>query len=91
MPDRREEQQRYLRKAEVRLAREWDDPAVREPLVLLLGGGREHAAAGEAALQGLRRRQVEEYLAHLDRAGFIRTHLHSSLASYLEEPETASA
>ena len=91
MPDRREEQQRYLRKAEIRLAREWDDPAVREPLVLLLGGGREHAAAGEAALTALRRRQVEEYLAHLDRAGFIRTHLHSSLASYLEEPETASA
>ncbi len=91
MPDRREEQQRYLRKAEVRLAREWNDAAVREPLVLLLGGSREHAAAGEAALHALRRRQVEEYLANLDRAGFIRSHLHSGLAAYLEEPEPATA
>ena len=91
MPDRREEQQRYLAKAEVRLAREWKDPAVREPLVLLLGGSRENAAGGEAALTALRRRQVEEYLGHLDQAGFIRSHLHSGLAAYLEEPETAPA
>jgi hypothetical protein len=91
MPDRRQEQQRYLAKAEVRLAREWDDPAVREPLVLLLGGGRENAAEGEAALHALRRSQVEGYLAHLDEAGFIRSHLHSGLAAYLEEPEAAPA
>ena len=91
MPDRREEHQRYLAKAEVRLAREWDDPAVREPLLLLLAGGRENAAAGEAALTALRRRQVQEYLGHLDRAGFIRSRLHSGLAAYLEEPETAPA
>ncbi len=91
MPDRREEQQRYLAKAEVRLAREWNDPAVREPLILLLGGNRENAAAGEAALTALRRRQVEEYLGHLDQAGFIRSRLHSGLAAYLEEPETAPA
>ena len=91
MPDRREEQQRYLRKAEVRLGREWDDPAVREPLLLLLGGSRDNAAAGEAALRALRRRQVEDYLGHLDRAGFVRSHLHSALAVYLEEPEPASA
>jgi len=91
MPDRREEQQRYLGKAEVRLAREWNDAAVREPLVLLLGGGREHAATGEAALHALRRRQVEEYLANLDRAGFVRARLHSGLAAYLEEPEPATA
>ena len=91
MPDRREEQQRYLAKAEVRLAREWNDPAVREPLILLLGGSRENAAAGEAALTALRRRQVEEYLGHLDKACFVRSHLHSGLAAYLEEPETAPA
>ena len=91
MPERREEQQRYLAKAEVRLAREWDDPAVREPLLLLLGGSREDTVAAEAALRALRRRQVEEYLANLDRACFIRSHLHSGLAAYLEEPETASA
>ncbi|MXY35456.1 MAG: hypothetical protein F4052_06400 [Dehalococcoidia bacterium] len=91
MPDRREEQQRYLAKAEVRLAREWNDPAVREPLILLLGGSRENAAVGEAALTVLRRRQVEEYLGHLDQAGFIRSRLHSGLAVYLDEPETAPA
>lgn len=91
MPDRREEQQRYLAKAEVRLAREWDDPAVREPLLLLLGGSRDDPAAAAAALHALRRRQVEEYLAHLDRVGFIRSRLHSGLAAYLEEPEAASA
>ena len=91
LPDRREEQQRYLRKAEVRLGREWDDPAVREPLVLLLGGGRDNVAAGEAAVHALRRRQVEDYLAHLQSAGFERSHLHSSLAAYLEAPEPAPA
>ncbi|MXW26853.1 MAG: hypothetical protein F4Z77_11260 [Dehalococcoidia bacterium] len=91
MPDRRLEQQRYLAKAEVRLAREWDDPAVREPLLLLLGGSRENAAEGEAALHALRRRQVEEYLGHLDSVGFIRSRLHSGLAAYLEDPEEASA
>ena len=91
MPDRREEQQRYFAKAEVRLAREWDDPAVREPLLLLLGGSRDDTAAAAAALHALRRRQVEEYLAHLDRAGFIRSRLHSGLAAYLEDPEAASA
>tara|TARA_B100001123_G_scaffold422145_1_gene530678 strand:+ start:22188 stop:23384 length:1197 start_codon:yes stop_codon:yes gene_type:complete len=85
MPDRREEQQRYMHKAEVRLAREWDDPAVREPLVLLLGGGRNQDGGGEKALHALRRRQVEEYLAHLDRVGFIRNRLHSGLAAYLED------
>ena len=91
MPDRRQEQQRYLAKAEVRLAREWGDSAVREPLVLLLGGSRENAAEGEAALHALRRAQVEGYLAHLDKAGFVRSHLHSGLAAYLEEPEAAPA
>ncbi len=91
MPDRREEQQRYFAKAETRLAREWDDPAVREPLVLLLGGGRERVAAGEAALHALRCRQVEGYLAHLDRAGFVRNRLHSGLARYLDEPAEASS
>ena len=87
MPDRREEQQRYLAKAEIRLAREWKDPAVREPLLLLLGDGRENVAAGEAALRALRRRQVEGYLAHLDEAGFVRSRLHSGLAAWLEAPE----
>ena len=63
---------------------------MREPLVLLLGGSRDNAAAGEAALRALRRRQVEDYLGHLDRAGFVRSHLHSALAGYLEEPEPAA-
>ena len=86
-PDRREEQHRYLRKAEIRMAREWRDAAVREPLALLLGGGRDGMAQGEAALLGLRRRQVEAYLANLDAAGFERApRLHSELRRYVEPP-----
>ena len=91
LPDRRAEQNRYLRKAEVRLAREWRDAAVSEPLALLLGGGEQGLAAGGAALTQLRRRQIEEYLAHLESAGFTRERLHSGLAAYLEGGPAASA
>ncbi len=89
-PDRRDEQHQYLRKAEVRLAREWEDAAVREPLELLLGGGRDGLAAGGAALRVLRHRQVEEYLGALERAGFVRgERLHSGLRTWLEAPVSA--
>ncbi len=93
MPDRREEHQRYFAKAEVRLARDWNDTTVREPLVVLLGGGREpeQVAKGEAALHAIRRRQVEEYAANLHRAGFERTRLHSGLAAYLEDEDEAAS
>ena len=92
MPDRREEQQRYFAKAEVRLAREWDDPRrSANRCCSCLAARRDDTAAAEAALHALRRRQVEEYLAHLDRAGFIRSRLHSGLAAYLEDPEAATA
>ncbi len=84
-PDRRVEQHLYLRKAEIRMAREWRDPAVREPLALLLGGGRDGMAQGEAALLAMRRRQVEAYLANLAAAGFERApRLHSALRAYVE-------
>lgn len=84
-PDRRVEQHLYLRKAEIRMAREWRDPAVREPLALLLGGGRDGMAQGEAALFAMRRRQVEAYLANLEAAGFERApRLHSELRTYVE-------
>ena len=87
-PDRRVEQHLYLRKAEIRMGREWRDPAVREPLALLLGGGRDGMARGEAALFALRRRQVEAYLANLDAAGFERApRLHAELRAYVEPPD----
>ena len=91
LPDRRAEQNRYLRKAEVRLAREWRDAAVSEPLALLLGGGREDLVAGATALAQLRRQQIEEYVANLALAGFTRDRLHSGLAAYLEATEPANA
>ena len=88
LPDRRTEQNRYLRKAEVRTAREWRDSAVNEPLAILLGGGRERIGDGFVALRQLRKQQIEAYVAALGRAGFERERLHSGLREYLESSES---
>ena len=61
-----------------------------EPLALLLGSGRDGLAEGGEALRALRRRQVEEYLAALERTGFARgERLHSGLRAWLETPAQA--
>ncbi|MEX2080997.1 MAG: hypothetical protein WEC33_05225, partial [Dehalococcoidia bacterium] len=82
MWDRREEQNLYFDKAESRLAKEWNDPVVSEPLAILLGGGAEKLEAGKAKLADLRARQVQEYLANLSAATVARTP-HPALAAFL--------
>ena len=72
LPDRREEQNLYLGKAEGRMARDWADPVVSEPLAVLLGGGRANIAQGMEKLAELRKLQVQNYLDDLSKATFTR-------------------
>lgn len=86
LPDRRDEQNLYLGKAEHRMAtRDWADPSVSEPLAILLGGGKENIEAGRAKLRELRKEQVATYLDHLKQATFDRApRLHSRFKEILE-------
>lgn len=86
LPDRRNEQNLYFGKAEHRMAtRDWADPAVSEPLAILLGGGKENIEAGKEKLRALRKEQVQTYLAHLKQATFDRAPgLHSRFKEILE-------
>lgn len=72
MPDRRDEQNLYFGKAEGRMARDWSDPVVNEPLAILLGGGSANMEAGKAKLAELRKLQVEQYIKDLEAATFFR-------------------
>ncbi len=82
--DRREEQNLYLNKAESRMVKDWGDAAVSEPLAVLLGGGTDRIEAGEARLRGLRKLQVEEYVANLEKATFYRKNLNGRMRELLE-------
>jgi hypothetical protein len=84
MQERRQEQNFYFAKAEHQVAREWSDPIVAEPLMVLLGGGKERAAEGAAKLQALRKAQVEGYVEHLRQATFFRTALNQRMKAILE-------
>lgn len=91
MADRREEQNLYFGKAEHRIAKEWNDPVVWEPLAILLGGGKDNIEAGKAKLQELRKLQVEDYLASLARATFVRGSLNARFKELVEPPEAAES
>jgi hypothetical protein len=84
LPERRDEQNLYFSKAEARMAKEWNDPAVWEPLAILLGGGKQNIEAGQAKLRELRKLQVQEYVANLEKATFFRSNLNGRLKEYLE-------
>jgi hypothetical protein len=73
--DYRQEQNLYFWKGEHRVAREWEDPAVSEPLAILLGGGRENIDQGMVKLKEFRRLQVQEYVDNLAKATFTRDRL----------------
>jgi hypothetical protein len=60
------------------------DAVVREPLQVLLGGGKAGMADGAKRLEELRRAQIEEYVANLKRATFDRERLHPRLREMLE-------
>ncbi|MCL6643388.1 MAG: hypothetical protein K6U88_00155 [Dehalococcoidia bacterium] len=79
LPDRRDEQNLYFNKAESRMGKEWLDPAVSEPLAILLGGGVDSIARGREKLRELRRAQVDNYLEHLRQATFVRKHINGRL------------
>jgi hypothetical protein len=84
MPDRRDEQNLYLSKAESRMVKDWADPTVWEPLAVLLGGGKDNVEAGQAKLKELRKLQVEEYVANLEKATFFRSNLNGRMKELLE-------
>lgn len=83
LPERREEQNLYLGKAEGRIVKEWKDPVVNEPLAVLLGGGKDKIEAGQAKLQELRKLQVEGYVEDLKKATFFRSHLNARMQEIL--------
>ncbi|GBD22665.1 hypothetical protein HRbin29_00304 [bacterium HR29] len=91
MPDRREEQNLYFSKAEGRIAKEWRDPAVWEPLAILLGGGTDRIEEGRRMLLELRKAQVDDYVANLRRATFERKSLNGRLVAIFEEATAPTA
>ncbi len=70
--DYRAEQNLYFWKAEQRIGMEWKEPAVSEPLALLLGGGREKIEAGMEKLADFRKLQINDYIENLAKATFKR-------------------
>jgi len=84
MPDRREEQNLYLAKAEGRMVKDWADPVVSEPLAILLGGGRDKIEAGQAKLAELRKQQVQQYVDDLESATFFRKGLNGRFQDMLK-------
>jgi hypothetical protein len=61
------------------MGKEWMDPAVTEPLAILLGGGVQNIEEGRRKLRDLRKLQVDNYLAHLQQATCVRRHLNGRL------------
>ena len=85
MPERREEQGLYFGKAEHRMAKDWNDRVVAEPLAILLAGGKDNIEAGERKLRELRRLQVQEYVDNLRKATFHRQNLNGRFKELLED------
>ncbi|MCC7366771.1 MAG: hypothetical protein IT303_20605 [Dehalococcoidia bacterium] len=84
-PERREEQNLYFNKGENRLAKDWTDPVVNEPLAILLGGGKGNIDEGMKKLRAFRKLQVQDYVDALAKATFYRTNLNGRLAEYLAD------
>jgi len=84
MPERRDEQNLYFGKAESRMAKDWSDPVVAEPLAILLGGGKDHIEKGHEKLRELRKLQVQEYVENLQKATFYRKNLNGRFTDLLE-------
>lgn len=83
MGDRRDEQNLYFAKAEARMVKDWNDPAVSEPLAILLGGGQANIAAGQEKLRAIRKQQVQNYMDDLKKATFFRNHLNSRMQEFI--------
>jgi hypothetical protein len=83
-PERRDEQHLYFGKAEGRMAKDWADPTVWEPLAVLLGGGKDKIDEGKAKLAQLRKLQVQTYLDDLAKATFTRKGLNGRFQEMLE-------
>lgn len=83
-PERRDEQNLYLGKAEGRMYRDWSDPVVSEPLAVILGGGKANLEEGKKKLQALRKLQVQNYLRDLEAATFQRKGLNMRMKEILE-------
>ena len=84
MPSRREEQNLYFGKGEGQMFKDWKDPVVSEPLVILLGAGRDNEEAGREKLAALRKLQVQDYVDNLAKATFTRKNLNSRFQEILD-------
>ncbi len=77
--------QRLLNIGERVLERELEDPALRESLAIILGGGIEGARVGMRRFERLMGDYVRQYLAHMDWLGIHRgEQFPKGLAQYLE-------
>lgn len=76
---------------EINLARDYEDPVLREALAILLGDGLENIIDGLHQVKYVRRVEVQEYLQRTAWIGLDRrSRLNPDLAKYLE-PQAASA
>jgi len=91
-PERREELERYLDKAEFMLLADDKDTATREAFAILFGGSQEKIHEGLRTYEEMRARQVQQYLARLRWATLERKDtLVPALRQYAEEREAATA
>jgi hypothetical protein len=90
-PDRRLELQRYLDKGEAALIMDDKDTATREAFAVLFAGGKDGIQDGLRQYDGMRRRQVEQYLDRLRWATLDRgKHLNPALRAYLPAEEATA-
>ncbi|MEO6197033.1 MAG: hypothetical protein ABIP58_02885 [Dehalococcoidia bacterium] len=90
--DRRDEMQHALNKSEAVFAYEWSkDTALREALIILLGGGTspEQLEDGAVKLQYFWKRWINDYAFRLAGAGLAdrRERMHPTLREHLTQPE----
>ena len=88
--ERREEVQRYLDKGEAMLVADDRDTATREAFAILLGGGKENIQNGLRMYDGMRQRQVQQYLDRLSWATIERRdRLFPALRAHVQGAEEA--
>src|SRR3990172_5616541 len=91
-PERRQELERYLDKGEALLVADDPDSATREAFAILMGGGKDNIYEGLKKYEGMRRRQVRQYLDRLRWATIEREErLNPALRAYIQSPGEAGA
>ncbi len=88
--ERRPELYRYLDKGEAMLVADDRDSATREAFAILMSGSKDKIEEGLKLYEGLRRRQVQQYLDRLTWATIDRAEqLNPALRAYIQPPDAA--